>query len=459
LSRAAPEAFGQGLTFEVGLPAIGFAAGLLVVIGALIGSLPVWSCASADLQMTLGAAGAKGTDVRGTARLRGAAIVLQTSLAVALLICAALLVQSMALIAKSTPGFDKDGVLTFKLLIRDQYGDRTELSRLYARVLEGIGAVPGVESAAILNDLPGFDPTWQTDIAPEVNGEYQRVAPGELINVDWGIVSADYFATLGIPLQRGRAFTPREAQEGAPVMVIGASLAARFWPNGDALGRHIKYDSAQPIEIIGVAADVRTYGDERLGRAKIYTPFGRFPALRVVTIALRVSNVDPHGLAVPLTAAVRAADASVPAYDFATLEEGLARNMTPRTLTTWIVGLFAEFAVFLAGLGIHGVMSYAVMQRTREVGIRVALGARPRDVLGLVLRRGIALSVAGIALGSLLGLGMARPLAGMLFGVGPASAPAYAAGTSLFLVVAAIACVIPARRALKLDPSAALRYE
>jgi putative ABC transport system permease protein len=459
VARFAPRDLVPFASIAVGWPVILFAGALALVLAAIIGVLPTWQGLSRDLTRSLGA-GAKTTEQRSSTRLRDAAVVLQSSLAVALLIGASLLIDSIVRIAQSDHGFRQDGVLTFKLLTGARYATRAQATQFHAALVSAVGSVPGVASAAIQNELPGLEPTWQTDISPEIAaGQYQRITPGNLINVDWGIVSDGYFATMGTPLLRGRDFTAAEAGDGSPVMVIDENLANRFWPAGDALGRHIKYDSATPIEIIGIAANARAYGDARTGRVKIYTPYGRFPLLGRVTVAVRANGVDTASLVAPIRQAVRSVDPSIPMFDVATLGDRLAERMATRTLTTWIVSTFAGLAVLLAALGIHAVMSFVVAQRVRELGIRVALGAQPRDILRLVVGRGALLAGAGVALGLVLGGAVTRFFSAMLFGVTATNAPIYVGVSALFLAIAVTACFMPAWRAVKLDPTAALKTE
>jgi putative ABC transport system permease protein len=456
LGSVAPEAWLDGITIVADGWLLAFVVVLCALVSIAVGSVPAWRCVSTDLQRVMRGAG-RTADRSRTQRVQNAAIVVQASMAVALLVCAALLANSLLLIERSSFGFDGDDIVTFRVSVGAEYARRAQRTQLLARIAAELEAVPGVASAALLNDLPGREPTWQTDIVPVVGGENVRVAPGQLINVDWGIVSAGYFETLRVPILRGRAFTASEAEQGAPVMVIDEQLAQRFWPAGDALGSHIRYDGPTAVEIVGIAANVRTYGEQDLGRVKIYTPYGRFP--ESFTVAVRAAGVDAESLVPPIRAALRAIDPALALSEAGTLGEVLERQITPRTWTTSLVTLFAALAVVLTALGIYAVMSQAVLERVREVGVRTALGAQPRDILRLMVTRGMGLSVAGAALGLLLGLAASRLLAGMLYGVTPVSGHVYVAGAAAFLAVALAACLVPAIAAAKLTPLAALRHE
>ncbi|HET8697896.1 MAG TPA: ADOP family duplicated permease [Gammaproteobacteria bacterium] len=448
LIAALPEALLGGAAPAIGPPVVLFSAALMAGI-ALGTGLPSALRAAAAEGRIMGA-GARAT--AGGGRWRDSLAVAQIALALALLICAALLAESMARLTSASYGFDASGVLTFRVL-EDSQGSREAQAELQRRVLAAVEAVPGVEHAAIVQELPGLEPRWQTDIAPE--STVPR-SPGELINVDWAIVSGAYFDTLRIPLASGRAITEREAAEGAPVMVIDESLARRFWPEGQAVGKHIKYDSAQPIEIVGVAADMRTFGREDRGRIKIYTPYGR-SQLRDVAVMVRVSGGEPLAALPRVRAALETGVPNVGVYGAGTLESELASYVAPRTLTAFLLGLFATVATALAALGVYGVVSYAALLRTRELVIRMALGARPASVVQLLLRKGAALAAVGIALGLVIGAGASRAIAGFLFGVSATHASTYALAAAAFAVVAVGASLVPAWCARKLDPALAMR--
>jgi predicted permease len=377
----------------------------------------------------------------------------------ALLGGAGLLIRSLTRLFASDAGFNGKGVVTMQLLPREAYPSRPKLMEFHRQLLERLETLPGVEAVSVLNDLPGFEPAWQTDINPEINGKYQKINPGELINVDWGIVTADYFKTMGIPIKQGRTFTTQEIAQGAPVVLVDEQLARKFWPEGDAVGKHIKYDSATPVEIIGIAGDVRNYGNETLGRIKIYTPLGRSPLPRVTLAVRSTAGIDPLTVVAAIKNEVQAINPNVPVDEVATLESRLARHIAPRRFNTWLVGLFAVIALLLASIGIYGVMSYTVTQRTREFGIRMALGAQQRDVLRLMLKQSMRLTLAGLVLGVFTSLILTRWLQSQLFGIS-ATDPLTFVGIALLLTIVILtACYLPARRAACVDPMVALRYE
>jgi predicted permease len=457
LVKFAPPDVPRLANVTIGWRVPGFTLLLSMLTGLVFGLAPAWQSTKTDLHGMLKEGSRTASDAH-SGRLRSAFVMIEVALAMVLLVGAGLLIKSLARLLAADSGFNAQNVVTMQLLPREAYPSRPLLMQFHTQLLDRINALPGVESSCVLNDLPGFEPAWQTDINPEINGTYQKINPGELINVDWGIITADYFRVMRIPLKQGRSFTAQEITQGAPVMLVDEQLARRFWPDGDALGKHIKYDSATPIEIIGIVGDVRNYGSESLGRIKIYTPFGRSPLPRV-TLAVRSTGVDESSMVGAIKGEVQAINPNVPIYEIATLDSQLARYIAPRRFITWLLGLFAVVALLLAAVGIYGVMSYAVTQRTRELGIRLALGAQKWDVLRLMIGQSMRLVLAGLGLGLVASVGLTRWLKSLLFGVSATDPLTFVMIAVLLMLVALLACTVPARRATKVDPMVALRYE
>lgn len=447
-----------GVTIGVDFAVVGYTLALGVVLVAGTCAFPIWQAASGRAWSGLGQ-GTRATGRPSQARAFSVFLVVQNALSVLLLICAALLSSSMLRILSSDNGFDQDGVLTFKLDLPEGYSRPVELNPLYARLIRELEVVPGVSKAAVFNELPGLQPRWQTDIAPELDGRALRTPPGDEINVDWRIVSSDYFETMGIELASGRTFTDDEAQRASEVMLVDESLARRFWPDDDALGKRIRYDGPTPIEVIGVVKNVRVYGAEEPGRITIYTPFGRFPFLGAVGVAVRAEGIDASALIAPIRAVVRSIDPRIAIDEIATLEQHLDQNVALRALTTQAILAFASFATLLAGIGLYGVLRYVVGQRTREMGLRIALGARGVDIARLVLRRGVLISFAGILLGVALALVAGRVISSLLFGINALDPSIYVLVAALSLVITIVACAVPAWRAASVGAHTALRAE
>ena len=455
LQKVAHETVPRMNYIEIDGRVLAFNIGATLLTGILFGLAPALRFSKTDLQETLKDSASTTTDVQGK-KLRSALVVSEVAVSVALLVGAGLMVKSLITLLKSDNGFDPNGVLTVELKVsRNRYPEREELSRFMSQVLQNVQAQAGVEKATLSAALPGFADGWTNDIAPE---GHPSLAPGELINVDWAIVSADYFQTMKIPILRGRTFTRDEDEQGKPVMLVDENLARRFWPNEDAVGKHIKYDSPKWHEIVGVVPEVRAYGSEAKPLIKIYTPFGRTPQ-RNAMLAIRYHNIDPQALTAAVTRAIQAIDKDVPVAEVATFESLLARETSPRRFNAGLFAAFALLALVLAATGVYGVLSYSVSQRTHEVGIRMALGAGRRDVLRLFMGQGMVLVFVGLVLGLAGAFALTRLMSSLLFGVSTTDLTTFVVVAVGLVLIGLFACYIPARRATKVDPLVALRYE
>ena len=442
----------SGLKLDGRVLAFSFIVSLLT--GLLFGVLPALRASKTDLQETLKDSGTATTDAKGK-RLRGMLVVAEVALSVALLVGAGLLVKSMFVLLRTDYSFNADGVLTMELNVsRGRYRQPGELSRLLHQVLDNVKGVPGVDSANLSTTLPGFG-DWQTDIFPE---GYEGKS-SELINVNWSIVSADYFQTMKVPILEGRTFTKDEDEQGKRVVLVDETLARRFWPNQSAVGKHIKYDSPNWHEIIGVVRQVGIFGSEENPLIKVYTPFGPHAAQRNSTLSIRTSTNDPEALTAAVVHAVHEVDKDLPVNEVITLENMLAREASPRRFNAILLSVFAALALVLAATGVYGVLSYAVSQRTHEVGIRMALGARRRDLLSLFMGQGMKLVLLGLGIGLGGAFALTRLMSSLLFGVSTTDTATFVAVGLILSVVGVLACYLPARRATRVDPLVALRYE
>lgn len=432
-----------------------FNIGASLLTGILFGIAPALRFSKTDLQETLKDSASTTTEIRGK-KLRSALVVSEVAVSVALLVGAGLMVKSLLLLLKSDNGFDPNGVLTMELRVSgNRYRDRAELNGLLQQVLQTVQAQPGVEKATLSANLPGLPDGWQSDIAPEGHRPLKR---GELINVDWSIVSADYFETMKIPILRGRTFTRDEDEQGKPVVLVDENLARRFWPNEDAIGKHLGYDSPTWHEIIGVVSEVRAYGSETKPLIKMYTPMGRAPQRNMI-LSVRASGVDPKSLTATVMSAVHSIDKDLPIAEVETFEGILARESSPRRFNALLFAVFAALALVLAATGVYGVLSYSVTQRTHEVGIRMALGAGSRDVLRLFMGQGMLLVFVGLVVGLAGAFALTRLMSSLLFGVSTTDLTTFAVVAVGLVLVGLFACYVPARRATKVDPLVALRYE
>ena len=454
LSRVAHETVPRMSELQLNGRVLAFSFFVSVLTGILFGVLPALRASKTDLQDTLKDSAATTTDAKGK-RLRGMLVVAEVAFSVALLVGAGLLVKSMFVLLRTDYNFNADNVLTMELKVsRGRYKKEGELSRLLHQVLNNVKGVPGVESANLSTTLPGLG-NWQREILPEGYEGPQE----QLINVDWSIVSADYFQTMKVPLIEGRTFTRDEDEQGKRVLVVDETLARRFWPNQSAIGKHISYGDPNWHEIIGVVKQVGIYGSDAKPLIKIYTPFGPFAAQRNSRLSIRSSTNDPEALTAAVVRAVHLIDRDLPVNEVMSLEDILAREASPRRFNAMLFSVFAALALVLAATGVYGVLSYSVSQRTHEVGIRMALGAGRRDVLRLFMGQGMALVLLGLAMGLAGALALTRLMASLLLGVSTTDAVTFGVVALVLTVVGVLACYLPARRATRVDPLVALRYE
>jgi predicted permease len=338
------------------------------------------------------------------------------------------------------------------------YAEESRRLIFYQQLWERIRRLPGIESAGGGAILPLSGSISWGSITIE---GYVPTSGQSMIQADRRNASPGYFETMKIPLIRGRFFTEQDTRESLRVAIIDENMARTYWPNADPIGKRLKpgdADSDAPwLTIVGVVANVKQYALDTESRVAYYTPHQQSPA-GTMFVVVRTAT-DPLGVAAAVTREARAMDPNVPVYDIKTMEQRLSESLARRRFAMLALGLFAVVAMLLAVVGIYGVMSYAVAERTREIGIRVALGAQTRDVLKLIIGQGLVLAGIGVALGLAGAAAVTRVMSSMLFGVS-ATDPATFAGVVLLLIRSALlASVIPARRATKVDPLVALRYE
>jgi putative ABC transport system permease protein len=451
LSRVAHETVPRMAGLSLSGKVLAFNFFITLLTGILFGVLPALRLSKTDLHETLKDSSATTTDTTGK-KLRGTLVVAEVALSVALLVGAGLLVKSLVLLLRSDNGFDPNGVLTMELKISRS---RDDVNQILQRVLQAVQAQPGIEKAALSAALPGMRDGSQNDIA--VEGYTQRKR-GELLNVDWSIVSADYFETMKIPILRGRTFTRDEDEQGKKVLLVDENLARRFWPDGDPIGKHIAYDGPFYHEVIGVVPEVKVYGSEARPLIRMYTPMGRMPQ-RNVMLSIRANNVDAEALTAAVMRTVHEVDKDLPIAEVATLDDILARESSTRRFNALLFSVFAALALVLAVTGVYGVLAYSVSQRTHEVGIRMALGAGHRDVLRLFMGQGMKLVLLGLVIGLTGAFALTRLMSSLLFGVSTTDAATFVAVAVGLMLVGVFACYLPARRATRVDPLIALRYE
>jgi predicted permease len=441
-----------------------FTLAISVVSGLIFGLVPALRLGRVDLQATL-------KDSRGTAsgsvwgrgqHLRRLLVVSELGLSVMLLIGAGLLIRSFILLQRVPPGFNPSQVLTLELTMASRkYANADAVLETYKRLWERLSQLPGVSAAGGISSLP----LSQMMAWGPITVEGRAPQPGEaFINADMRMVGGEYFRAMEIPLLRGRLFTEHDTRTNPRVTIVDAHMAEQLWPGQDAVGKRVRTGGAGPggptspwITVIGVVGRVKQYTLDSDSRIAMY-----FPQTQIATRAMNVvvrSGAEPAGLTAAVTQQVRELDPDLPVYRVRTMEQRVDESLARRRFSMLLLTLFAGLALGLASIGIYGVMAYLVSQGRRELGIRLALGAAPRDILLLVVRQGMTVAVVGLVLGLVAGSALAWLLRTLLFGVRASDPLTFAAMSVLLMVIALAASYIPARRAAKIDPLISLRAE
>jgi putative ABC transport system permease protein len=435
-----------------------FTLAVSVLTGVVFGLAPVWQAARVNVNDTL-KEGGRGEAGAAKHRLRGALVIIETALALVLLAGAGLLINSFWRLRNVQPGFNADGLLTMRIELPEaRYREIPAQAQYRRSLLEEVNSPPGSQ-AALVSELPMSGDSLTHDFLVEG----QQLSAGEEPDVETRSVEGDYFRVMRIPLLSGRDFTPQDNENAPLVGVINQSLARRFFKEESPLGKRVRWardDQINWITIIGVAGDVKHFGLDEPEEPALYTPYTQSMRAwkRWMNLVVR-GDGDLTALAGSVKSRVWRVDGRIPVTKERTMAEVMGASLEARRFNMLLLGVFAAVATLLAAVGIYGVMSYVVAQRTREIGVRIALGARPRDVIRMVVGRGMLLASIGSAAGLALSLALTRLMSGLLFGVG-AKDPLTFAGCSLLLAgVALLACYFPARRAAKVDPMIALRCE
>jgi putative ABC transport system permease protein len=390
-------------------------------------------------------------------RLRNGLSAAELALATVLLIGAGLLMQSLANLQHVRLGFDSRGLITFQLAPPPaKYPVGTKAPQFYRALLDSLQALPGVRGVAVSSGIPFGSGNYTTH--PMLTSGQSVLPPGTLVPIDWRIVSPGYFTTMNIPLLRGRDFTDADGPTAPKVLVVSQATAKKFWGDEDPLGRTLtrSADPKTPFTVIGVVGDVRSTALNQESPALYYPVAARVAPL--MDVAVRTAG-SPEALVPAIRQKVHELDAELALANVRTMDELLATSAAQPRLNAVLLGTFAAGALLIAAVGIYGVLAYSVNQRTREIGLRMALGATPGGVLRLIVSKGMRLALFGTAIGIAGALVVARALSALVFGVPVRDPLTFAAVAGLLLVVALAACAIPARRASRLDPVEALRYE
>jgi putative ABC transport system permease protein len=460
LGQLIPAGLLPGGAVALNIPVLLFAAAIVLLAAFVFGVTPALHSSRTDVQSEL-KEGIR-TSSAGTAhsRVRGALAISEAALALVLLVGAGLMMKSLYRLLQVDPGFRPNQVLTMTLSLRpNQYPKGAAVRNFWEQLLQRARELPGVESAAVATNTPMTDSHSRNDITIEGMAQPR---PGNYPHPDVHIVSPGYVQTLGITLLRGRNFSEADQEDAPLVAMINQRLAGQFFPNQDPIGKrfmfgHPSTDPPKWLTIVGVVADTKMYGLANLSRLEVYETSRQNPS-RQMDLVIK-SRVDPAALASVVRAAVYSVDKDQSIASVATMKQLVNNSIATRRITLVLLGLFSALALILGAIGIYGVISYSVAQRTREIGVRMALGAPRAGVFRMVIGEGMKLAGTGIVIGILAALGLARLMSSLLYQVSTADFETFTAVAVLLLLVALAASYIPARRATSVEPIVALRYE
>jgi putative ABC transport system permease protein len=447
---------GVGLNLTV----LAWTLGVSLLTGIIFGLAPALHVSRLNLNDSLKDGGkSESAQAGGSRRLRNALVVSEIALAVVLLASAGLLIRSFIRLQQVDRGFDTDNLLTMIVRVpNSRYREDAQFVNFFSQALERTRHLPTVRSAGMVNFLPLYGGLGSAT-GFKIVGRPEP-PPGQGPSTDVRVADAGYFQTMGIPLLRGRNFSDSEQRETKHVILINEALARKHFPDEDPIGRRLDvemFDTPQPAEIIGVVGNVRYDSLIDESPPAVYFPHPDL-TYSFMTLVIRTDG-DPTAIAPAVQREIRALDPNQPISDVRTMNQVMADWVSRSRFNTLLLGLFAGLATLLSAVGIFGVMNYSVALRTREIGLRLAVGAQPRQVLLLVLRQGLVLTVVGIVLGLAAAFALTRLLSGLLFGVGAVDVTTFTTISLLLVLVSLLACYLPARRAMRIDPLRALRYE
>jgi putative ABC transport system permease protein len=426
-----------------------------VLTGVLFGLAPALQSARLNLTDALKDAG-RGSSAGEGARLRGLLVMTETAVALVLLVGAALLINSFVRLLGVPPGFNPEGVVIARTeLPKARYPEAERGKLVYKQVLERLAALPGVQAVGVASNLP-LTGEWEIGFRPEGSSE------NTVYTTHGSWVSNDYFRALGIALLKGRTFTDDDRAETMPVIVVNEAMARRFWPDQEVIGKRIRWGGWNRdgwLTIVGVVADVKLSSLEAEDKPAVYMPTFQIPRLRRDAVFIARTSGDPASLLTAVRREINEVDADLPVYDLRTMRQVIAGSVAQRRFAMLLLVVFAVAALLLAAVGLYGVTAYAVTQRTQEIGIRMALGARPRDIARLVVGHSLMLTLVGAAVGLIIAFALTRFMSSLLFGISATDPLTFTLIPLLLALVALAACYVPARRATKVDPMIALRYE
>jgi predicted permease len=441
---------------------LGFTLALSVLTAVLFGITPALRASRSELTDSLKEAARGSSMGRAGSRLRDGIVLAEVALALILLVGAGLLIRSFLSLMKVDPGFSPQNVLTMNISLPDsRYRDPDSMIAFEQQAIGRLQTLPGVKYASGVFGLPLGSGAVAGDFT--VEGQPAPTPGTPPFIAAKKVIGGDYFRALGIPLIKGRYFDAHDSESAAHVVVVSQSLAHHYWPHGDAIGKRLKpgFEDDAWCTVVGIVGDTKQYSLDETPAPSMYLPYAQAPApflMEDSTLVVR-TTLQPLGLVNEARHAVESVDPDLPVFEVATMEQLVYRSASSPRFNTVLLGLFAALALILAAIGIYGVMSYSVTQRTHEIGVRMALGAKARDVVRQTIAQGMRQTLAGILLGLAGAFVLTRFLSSLLYGVRPSDPATFLAVSLVLLAVALLACYIPARRAATVDPMVALRHE
>src|ERR1700683_3935966 len=460
LVRLSPENLPRVAEIHIDGWALAFTASLSLLTGILFGLAPALQSTHSNIVEALKEGSLSTTAGRSRHGLRSSLVIVEMALALILLVSAGLLIRSLIRLQSVNPGFDPHNVMTASLDLPDAKYSDPKKAEFFRELTPLLNALPGVQSAAAVFPLPMSGDEIRTSF--QIEG--RPVAKSDEPHTSIRGVTPNYFGTMRISLLQGRDFTERDEAKATPVLIVNQAFAQQFFPGENPVGKHIQAGisnggpgTAPMREIVGVVGNVKFEDLTTEFSPESYIPYGQLQ-FGSITIVAR-SAKDPQGLAKPIASVVQSLDKDLPTYAPKTLEQYLNGTIAIPRFNTFLLAVFSALAMILTAVGLYGVISYTVAQRTHEIGIRMALGAQPGDMMRLVVSQGMTLALFGVAVGLVAALGLTRFLSSLLFGVSSTDPVSFAAVVAMLFAVVLLACYIPARRAMRVDPMVALRYE
>lgn len=465
LQRLIPDGLALSTKLTLDFQVLGFTLLLTFITTLLFALIPAFQISKIDLNLALKQGGGRSGLNAGGNRLRSAMVVAEVALALVLLVGAGLLIQTFFKLQEQYAALRSESVLTLRTVLPDKrYSELSQRTNFYKQVLARVQSLPGVVSAGYATSIPLAWKGGTSGFVPEGRSLEQLSSGGIAYDANHRQVTPDYLKTMGIPLQRGRSFNDGDNEQSTRVAIINETMARQYWPGEDPLGKRFTMDDpndkATWVTIVGIAGDVRQMGVDEPVKAEMYFPCqqGQEPFYTPRDLTIRTS-VDPLSLVAAVRNEIHQVDPEQPISNIRTMSQMLGEETASRSLGMTLLTIFAGLALLLATVGIYGVLAYFVVQHTQEIGVRMALGAQRSNILTLVLKKGMTLTLLGVGIGLVIAFALTRLMASLLYEVSAADPVTYVAISSLLTAVAFFACYLPARRATKVDPMVALNYE